>query len=148
MKRRALVILLLLSGLVLFGQKADQEPAAEAIITSVSKEVMAVSLSGKKRALKKGDRVYAGELVETGEKASCTLVLADGSELSLPSRSRVQINDSRANPRGPSRRTMRARPRSRGSAPPWRRTASRSTRGRERMRAMRGQPRSSGIGRS
>lgn len=91
--------IIFLSSLVI---AAGKSAPPEAVVVSVKGKVEAISISKARRALKTGVKVYGGEVVQTGKKASCKLVFGDGSNMMINAATRVQINDSRANPQGSS----------------------------------------------
>lgn len=89
--------MIFLSSLVI---AAGKSAPPEAVVVSVKGKVEAISISKARRSLKSGAKVYGGEVVQTGKKASCKLVFGDGSNMMINAATRVQINDSRANPQG------------------------------------------------
>ncbi|MCK1785920.1 retention module-containing protein, partial [Pseudomonas sp. TNT11] len=54
-----------------------------AVVKSIVGQVFAVSPEGIRRLLVEGDRLFTGELVETGPGGSVSLELADGRTLDL-----------------------------------------------------------------
>jgi hypothetical protein len=92
-----IVLLALAAGLVM---AAGEKYPVEGVVSSVTGNVSATGAAGAKRSLKARDEVYAGDVIETAEQSVCKLSMGDGSELMVPARSRVQINDSRAQVRG------------------------------------------------
>jgi len=73
---------------------------AEGAIAQVSGQAVVLDSSGKSRPAKVGDVLRGGEIIETRAEGKVRVVLVDKSVLEVRPNSRVQINDSRLNPRG------------------------------------------------
>jgi hypothetical protein len=78
------------------------EPAAamadEGILERVQGQVEITGIDGTTRPGQAGMLVQGGEIVETGTEALVRILLPDESVIELKANSRIEINDSRANP--------------------------------------------------
>ncbi len=62
------------------------------VVSKVIGEVFAVASDGSRRALSEGDRVYAGEQLETGAQGAVAVALANGGELTLGRESSLNLD--------------------------------------------------------
>ncbi|RRV07961.1 retention module-containing protein [Pseudomonas sp. v388] len=63
-------------------------------VRQVAGDVFAVSANGEQRLLQAGDRLYAGQYLQTGTAGAIAVRLANGGELTLGRYSRVLLDDS------------------------------------------------------
>ncbi len=62
------------------------------VVSKVIGEVFAVASDGSRRALTEGDRVYAGEQLDTGAQGAVAVALANGGELTLGRESSLELD--------------------------------------------------------
>lgn len=74
--------------------------AEEGVIDQVKGKAQIISDSGAKRPAKEGGFIHSGEAVETGPESMVRIILPDQSVLEIKESSRVEVEDSRANPSG------------------------------------------------
>lgn len=63
------------------------------VVSKVIGEVFAVAADGARRVLREGDRVFAGEQLETGATGAVAIHLANGDELTLGRESSLTLSD-------------------------------------------------------
>ena len=63
------------------------------VVSKVIGEVFAVAADGARRVLREGDRVFAGEQLETGATGAVAIHLANGGELTLGRESSLTLSD-------------------------------------------------------
>lgn len=78
----------------------DSGPMEEGVITEVSGQAVVLNRRGNSRPARPGEVVAGGEIIETKADGRVKITLVDRSFLEVRPNSRVQINDSRLNPRG------------------------------------------------
>ena len=78
----------------------DAGPLAEGAIAQVKGQAVVLGGSGQTRPAKVGEILRGGEIIETKTDGQVRAILVDKSVLEVRPNSRVQINDSRLNPRG------------------------------------------------
>ena len=78
----------------------DSGPLEEGVITEVSGQAAVLNSRGRSRPAKPGEVVRGSEIIETQADGRVKITLVDRSLLEVRPNSRVQINDSRLNPRG------------------------------------------------
>jgi len=94
---------LLAAILVLVALPLSRAPAAaveEGVLDEVRGRVFIESAQGESRPAEEGGYVLSGEIIETGERGFCRVVMPDGSFMEVLSDSRIEFADSRANPSG------------------------------------------------
>ncbi|WP_275630340.1 retention module-containing protein [Pseudomonas sp. 273] len=64
-----------------------------AVVKSVIGQVLAVSAEGQRRVLVEGDRIFLGDLVQTGDAGAVALKLPDGRVLDLGRDSQLSANE-------------------------------------------------------
>ena len=101
MKRLAMAALLMAAALNGAMPAADDSgPLEEGVITEVSGQAAVLNSRGRSRPAKPGEVVRGSEIIETQADGRVKITLVDRSLLEVRPNSRVQINDSRLNPRG------------------------------------------------
>jgi hypothetical protein len=78
----------------------ENRPLAEGAIAQVQGQAVVLDGSGRTRPAKVGEILRGGEILETKADGRVRAILVDKSVIEVRPNSRVQINDSRLNPRG------------------------------------------------